>query len=122
MIKRDNPSGYFQTFDGRGVKVEGETRQCGHCQFIWEYKPGSGRRYGLCTSCNCLTCGREECRMDQLEKRAIIWHEDGKSYDCVPFEEWNYRLMNKAAHTAGKIGQDFAMNDSGLIIPRPDNV
>ncbi len=120
MIRGDKPSGYFQTHDGRGIKVEGESRQCGHCQFIWEYKPGSGRRYGLCTSCKCMTCARDECKADQLEKRAIIWHEDGKNYDCVPFDEWNYRLMNKAAHTTGTIGKDFLMNDSGIVIPRPD--
>jgi hypothetical protein len=107
MIRRDKPSGYFQTFDGRGLKVEGETRQCGHCQFIWEYKPGSGPR-------------SEECKADQIQKRAIIFHEDGKSYDCVPFDEWNYRLMNKAARSTGKIGVDFMMKESGIIVPRPD--
>jgi len=119
MIHGDKPSGHFITADGNGVRIEGETRMCGHCQYIWQYKPGSGRRYGLCTSCNCLTCGRPECKADQLEKRAIIWKEDGKSYDCVPFEEWNYRLMEKAAKIHAKLGVEFQITEKGLIIPRP---
>jgi len=120
MIKRDKPSGYFSTFDGEGRRIEGEVRQCGHCQFMWEYKPGSGRRYGLCASCNCLICARPECLKDQEQKKAIIQFEDGKSYDCVPFEEWNYRLMEKAARTPGKLGTDFIFNDGGAILRRPD--
>lgn len=119
MIKGDRASGHFVTYDGSGVKIEGETRQCGHCQFVWEYRPGSGRRFGLCQECHCMTCARPECRADQLQKLAIIQFEDGQRYDCVPYFEWNYRLMEKAGRTPGKIGRDFIMSEAGLIIPHP---
>jgi hypothetical protein len=116
MIRRDKPSGYFQTVNAAGLKVEGETRQCGHCQYIWEYRPGSGRRSGLCTACKCLICARPECLKDQQEKRAILQFQTGKTYNCVPFDEWNYHLMEKAARTTGKLGTDFGLTDQGFIV------
>ena len=120
MIHGDKPSGYFSTFDERGLRVEGETRQCAHCQFMWQYAPGSGRRYGLCMCCKGIICGRAECLKDQAEKKAILQAEQAKTHDCIPFEEWNYHLMEKAARAEahlGKLGQGFIMEDSGLIVP-----
>jgi|SRR5581483_5317728 len=118
MIHGDKPSGYFETKDRDGRRVEGETRQCGHCQFIWQYKPGSGRRSGLCMACNALICARPECLRDQAEKKAIIFAEDGKAYDCVPFDVWNYRLMEKAAKVRAKLGVEYEMTDKGFILPK----
>ena len=62
MIQDNKPSSYFSTFDLKtGKKREGETRMCSHCQFKWEYKPGSGIRRGFCTRCNGLLCGKDLC-------------------------------------------------------------
>ncbi|HSY52452.1 MAG TPA: hypothetical protein VLC46_26865 [Thermoanaerobaculia bacterium] len=124
MIKGEKASGYFSTIDVRsGLKVEGETRQCSHCQFTWQYKAGSGRRVGLCGSCNGLMCTQEACRTDQLRKIKLLELEDGKTYDCVPFDEWNYHLRMKAEKvkqsTGAKYGQDFVLNDNGILL-RPD--
>lgn len=60
-IQRYKPNGYFVTQDQNGNLVEGETRQCVHCQFIWQYEPGSGHTRGFCLKCNGLTCARPEC-------------------------------------------------------------
>jgi len=45
----------------KGGKKEIEYRQCAHCGCQWEYKPGSGRKYGVCAICGGYTCMRKEC-------------------------------------------------------------
>ena len=70
-------AGYFSTFNSNGRKVEGETRMCAHCQFKWQYSPGSGVRRGFCKRCNGLLCGQDLCmkycipymsRIESMEK------------------------------------------------------
>ena len=51
MIHGQKPSAYFVTTTGDGQKVEGECRQCVHCQYTWEYRPGSGIERGYCLRC-----------------------------------------------------------------------
>lgn len=76
MIQGDKPSAYGRTLDAKGRVVEVEFRQCAHCQFSWIYKPGSGRKVGLCLYCNGLLCTK-------CLKRE--WYKTSKG--CIPFSE-----------------------------------
>lgn len=62
MIQGYKPSGYTVTYDIHGNKREGETRQCAHCQYTWNYY---GRRTdqkrGFCLHCRGLLCGKPMC-------------------------------------------------------------
>lgn len=69
----DRESGYFSTWDPlSGRKVEGETRSCVHCGFMWIYNPRESfdkkltGEYkpitrGKCLQCLGLVCARPEC-------------------------------------------------------------
>lgn len=69
----DRPNGYFSTWDPlTGRKLEGETRSCIHCGYMWIYSPQSfssmivdgsdGRQMrGKCLKCFGLVCARPEC-------------------------------------------------------------
>lgn len=73
MKQIDRPNGYFQTWDPvSGRKIEGETRQCVHCGFMWIYNPGESFKRqltgeaepvmrGKCFKCFGLVCARPEC-------------------------------------------------------------
>lgn len=72
MRKLDRPSGYFQTWDDSGRKIEGETRTCAHCAFMWIYNPRESfdKRItgeykptirGECMSCYGMVCARPQC-------------------------------------------------------------
>ena len=50
---------------------EGYVRQCIHCQYTWEYKPGSGTIRGYCTRCDGFTCGRPACDTCYHKERHI---------------------------------------------------
>lgn len=69
MIHGHKPNAYFVTSDGEGHKTEGECRQCVHCQFTWEYHPGSGVERGWCVMCGGFLCARPAC---QIEQRKLI--------------------------------------------------
>ena len=99
MITGHKPSGYFVTSDGEGHKIEGETRQCVHCGYTWEYKPGSGDRRGWCIACNGFVCARDECMKMQLNLQKLYQFEAGKTKSCVPFEEWNDHLRKRLRMT-----------------------
>ncbi len=73
-LKMDRPNGYFVTWDPiSGRKVEGETRQCSHCGFMWVYDPfvAMARKLGMvegkpvvrgkCFNCFGLVCGQPAC-------------------------------------------------------------
>ena len=119
FIRGDRPNGYYTTSGGDGIKIEGETRQCVHCQFIWQHKPGSKRRYGVCRHCDGLICARQECFADQKKKLRDLRVED--KYGCLPCMHYNYLLMevaDKFSVTYGKLGKTFAINESGgLLLP-----
>lgn len=73
MKSLERPSGYFQTWDPKtGKRIEGETRQCVHCGFMWVYNPKESfdkkltGEYkpiirGKCFRCFGLVCARDEC-------------------------------------------------------------
>lgn len=69
----DRESGYFQTIDPlTGRRIEGETRTCVHCGYMWIYNPRESfdkkltGEYkpvirGKCLRCYGLVCARDEC-------------------------------------------------------------
>lgn len=64
-----------RAYDG-GAEQQIDVVQCAHCQRIWAYQAGSGRKRGWCTRCNAMTCGSDDCDI------------------CVP---WQQLLANMAA-------------------------
>ena len=126
MIHGHKPSGYTVTFTGEGHRVDGETRQCIHCQYTWDYVPGGmgadrddplrGTKRGWCYKCSGFLCGRQACILRQLQLT-------GNSTDCIPFEVWNKRLMDKVDHVFGgfKLPEDMTVTQEGLIIPMDKN-
>ena len=118
MIRGHKPSAYGQTYDGEsGKRIEVEFRQCCHCQFSWEYRPGSGDRRGWCFKHNGFLCARPECVAQQLQLISQHLGRTGKLVSCLAFEEWNDGLMEAVAKTTGKLGQDFSVTPAGLIVP-----
>lgn len=75
-IQGRKASGHFHTFDPSGRRVEGETRQCVHCQRTWVYMPHDARilrvvheaekearkERGFCLLCFGLVCNEPGCR------------------------------------------------------------
>jgi hypothetical protein len=125
MIRGDRPSGYFETTDSLGNRIQGETRQCVHCQHTWQYVPGSGKRRGICLWCKGLICGRAECISEQQRKVA------GTQYHCMPFLEEQERTKDRiyksvpAAIFGGTDGNKISipegmiLSPSGIVIPHP---
>ena len=77
---------------------ESDLHQCCHCQFTWQYKPGSGIRRGLCKRCGDITCGRTACdtcypheqQLDDLE--AVERTQRARIEAAVRLHEWKERL------------------------------
>lgn len=71
MKRLERANGYFETYDPTtGRRVEGETRSCVHCGFVWIYNPkdsfdrklaGNPTIRGKCMKCHGLTCAQAEC-------------------------------------------------------------
>jgi hypothetical protein len=111
-IQGHKPSGYFVTADGEGHRIEGETRQCCHCQYTWEYHPGlegpkrpprlgkdqmsEGQR-GWCLKHGGFLCGRADCFEDQERMIALYALNTGKVVSCMSYEEWNDYLRTRPA-------------------------
>lgn len=111
MIHGDKAAGYFETHNGQGYKIEGEVRQCVHCQFLWEYKPGSGTRRGYCMKCQGLMCARPECIAQQKQMT-------GNNYDCITVEEYNNRVrayVEKNKRLPGR-ADAYEVTDDGKIV------
>lgn len=117
MIHGHKPSGYTVTQDESGCRIEGETRQCVHCQFTWIYQPGSGDRRGWCLNCNGFVCAREECMKEQAQRIDEWLRLTSKVRNCIPFEEWNDRLKEKVLHRL-PLEPGMTVTSSGLIVPR----
>jgi hypothetical protein len=113
MIHGYKANGYSVTTDGSGRKIEGETRQCVHCQFIWDYVPGSGRQRGWCIGCQGIICARPECIAEQQRLTA------GTHLHCLPFEERNKRIEGKLEKGLPIPEMDltnYQVTQSGIII------
>lgn len=92
MKRLERPNGYFSTIDPvSGQRIEGETRNCVHCGFMWIYNPSESFKKqitgeeqpvtrGKCLGCFGLVCARPEClrtgcvpmmkQIEEMEKTA----------------------------------------------------
>lgn len=116
MIVGHKPNGYTSTFDGHGNKVEGETRQCVHCQSMWEYRPGSGTIRGFCLRCNGFLCAQQSCMRQQTEWIDAYYNLTGKRVSCIPFEDWNNRIRDRVAKML-PLEPGWTINEFGLVVP-----
>lgn len=110
MIIGHKPNGYFQTATGDGIRIEGETRQCVHCQALWEYHPGSGIVRGWCLKCNGFTCNQPACAAMQ---RALLAKFPDQTRSCMPMSDWNQRLRDAYAKDPR-----YDVLPSGIVIAR----
>lgn len=117
MIHGYKPNAYFVRTDENGIKIEGECRQCVHCQHTWEYSPGSGTQRGYCLRCGGFICARPECLLQQKQLVELMQLRYNQTRTCVPFEEWNDRLKEKFAHKM-PLDPNLILTDSGLLVPR----
>jgi hypothetical protein len=117
MIHGHKPNGYYVTATGEGHKIEGESRQCVHCQFTWEYHPGSGIRRGYCLNCDGFLCGRDQCAFEQKRLTEAYLQDTGKVRSCMPFEEWNSRVREKVEKYL-PLDPNYTITESGLIVPK----
>ena len=101
MIHGHKPAGYFVTATGEGLKIEGESRQCVHCQYHWAYAPGSGITRGYCLRCDGWLCARAECEREQALRRLQY-----PGYACMPFEHWVERQR-----------EDYARDSRYVVLP-----
>ncbi len=108
MIVGYKPNGYFATATGEGKKVEGETRQCAHCEYSWMYEPGSGRKRGICLHCMALICGRAECF--RLQKQML---ETYPQYFCMNYKDYINRELERFAREQG-----LELLPSGILVPK----
>lgn len=111
MIRGYKPNGYYVTSDSSGVRIEGETRQCAHCQYTWEYRPGSGITRGWCMKCQGLLCARPECATDQ---RQLMARFPDRTFSCLPMTDWNERMRD-----AYDKDPRFTVLPSGIVIAAP---
>jgi hypothetical protein len=117
MIHGHKPNGYYVTATGEGHKIEGESHQCVHCQFVWEYHPGSGIKRGYCLNCDGFLCGRDECFREQQKFIEYMKLRYNQTRSCVPFEEWNSRMREKLEKVM-PLDPSLTVTESGLIVPR----
>jgi hypothetical protein len=128
MIRGHKPNAYTVAFTADGHRIEAETRACIHCQFNWSYGDPHGpeeldallghpTRRGWCVKCEGWLCGRRAC-IEQQAKLTELWlSQTGKVRDCIPFEEWANRVMDKVAKYL-PLAADLAMTEAGIIVPR----
>jgi hypothetical protein len=117
MIHGHKAAAYFSTGDGQGHKIEGEQRQCVHCQFLWDYRPGSGDERGWCLNCGGYLCGRMQCLSEQRKYIEYMRVHYNKTRSCVPFEEWNSRIRDKVAPKF-PLDPELTFTEEGIIVPR----
>lgn len=128
MIRGHKPNAYTVGFSADGHKIEAETRACVHCQFNWSHGDlhspeelagllGHGTRRGYCVQCNGWLCARKQC-FDQQSKLLAMWlDQTGKVRNCIPFEEWADRLMDKIGRLL-PLSPDLAITEAGVVVPR----
>lgn len=124
MIHGERESAYSQTIDEFGNKVERVMMQCVHCQFMWEYKRGSGRERGYCYKHSGLLCGRPECIFEQRAKQKLAKERNllvSDAMECVSVEDENYAILlyvEKYHILPGdKSGTRYEVTIDGKIVP-----
>ena len=119
MIHGHKASGYFVSADAECRPIVGETRQCVHCQYLWEYAPGSGVRRGWCLKHNGFICARPECFKEQERMIANYFQATGKVFSCLAWEEWVDFLDEQSGKVLEKLSPaEFIVSPSGLIVPK----
>lgn len=108
MITGHKPNGYYTKGTANGLTVEGESRQCVHCQALWEYQPGSGTVRGWCLKCNGFLCNQPSCAREQ--QRLIARFPD-QTRSCMPFADWNQRMRD-----AYEKDHRYQVLPSGIVI------
>ena len=68
------PDGWTLTTDLQTGETldESDTLMCVHCQFTWQFKPGSGVERGYCYRCNGVLCGKHSCMISCNPFEAVI--------------------------------------------------
>lgn len=128
MIHGYHPSGHVERFDGELRKQEFELRQCVHCQYMWSYGDehppeellhilGHPTQRGYCVHCDGLICNRAQCYMQQAKWIEEFQARTGTIRHCIPFDEWNSRIIEKVAHKL-PLEPNLTVTESGLIVPR----
>jgi hypothetical protein len=117
VIQGHKPNGYTTFMNAAGQRVEGETRQCCHCQKMWNYAPGSGITRGWCLTCNGFICAEAPCLAQQKQWIEEYLQATSKVRSCIPLEEWNSRRIDRLAHKF-PLDPDMAISPSGLIVPK----
>ena len=111
MIHGHKPNAYFiKGISMDGHTTEGESRQCIHCLYVWEYKPGSGDRRGWCLKHNGFLCARPECQAEQDQWIAQYFAATGKVVSCLAHDEWNDFLAHRLIKTPDEL------RDKGVIL------
>lgn len=109
MINGYKPNGYFTTGSDWGRQIQGETRQCVHCQFVWRYNPGSGDVRGYCTRHDGFVCNREQCYRTQRERIASLgdW-----PFGCISFNDYNAYQFEKLLGN-----RKYEVTTAGVFVP-----
>ncbi len=68
------PDGWTLTTDRQTGETldETDTLMCVHCQFTWQFRPGSGVERGYCYRCNGVLCGKHSCMISCNPFEAVI--------------------------------------------------
>jgi hypothetical protein len=112
VIVGHKPAAYFVTADGEGHRIEGEQRQCVHCQYCWTYRPGSGHRRGYCLRCDGWLCGRPECVAMQRRMLQRFSHLPGATdRHCIPWTDYVNRQRDDLARDPR-----YTVLPSGLVL------
>lgn len=115
MIQGRKPNGYLVTGDPLTLrKVEAETRQCCHCQYMWQYEPFKEARArnirGFCLRCYGFTCERAECHAEQ--RQMLLEYPDRP---CISFEEYYRRRLERVNSSP-----HWEVTPSGVLRPRDE--
>lgn len=116
MIEGRKPNGYLVTGNAIGQRVEQETRQCVHCQYMWIYSPRDEARVhnirGFCLRCYGYTCERPECHAEQA-----LMLQEFPGTPCISFYEHYMRRLSKIAKDPL-----WEVSPSGVIMPKDEGV
>ena len=66
------PDGYVSIVGPEGLEMEGDTRQCVHCQMHWRVEVGSGKLRGFCHNCMGPLCGKQKCMTECIPAEKMI--------------------------------------------------
>ena len=62
MLRKADGYAIITNVDSSHGTQEFDTLSCGHCDYTWHVRPGSGHKRGFCTNCMRATCGKTACQ------------------------------------------------------------